>query len=64
MILRLSDQMAGKTICALADAMAWPAVAFVKKYPEEFAARCVPPADMDLVREWIGRHDHILPRAS
>ncbi len=63
-ILRLSDNMAGKTICALADAMAWPAVAFVKKYPEEFAALCREPVDMAFLAEVIGRHDHILPRAS
>jgi NADH-quinone oxidoreductase subunit F len=63
-ILRLSDQMAGKTICALADAMAWPAVAFIKKYPEDFAALCEGPVDMEALRSAVGRHDHILPRAS
>src|SRR5687768_1416389 len=44
-ILRISDLMAGKTICALADAMAWPAVAFIKKYPEEFAQLLTGPVD-------------------
>ena len=63
-ILRLSDNMAGKTICALADAMAWPAVAFVKKYPREFAERCREPVDLALLGELVGKHDHILPRAS
>ena len=64
-ILRLSDQMAGgKTICALADAMAWPAVAFIKKYPEDFADLCAEPVDMDALSAAVGRHDHILPRAS
>jgi NADH-quinone oxidoreductase subunit F len=63
-ILRVSDLMAGKTICALADAMAWPAVAFIKKYPQEFAALCAGPVDMDGLAEAVGRHDHILPKAS
>jgi NADH-quinone oxidoreductase subunit F len=63
-ILRISDQMAGKTICALADAMAWPAVAFIKKYPDEFAALCREPVDMESLRVEISKHDHILPRAS
>jgi len=63
-ILRLSDNMVGKTICALADAMAWPAVAFIKKYPQEFAALCPEPVDMQSLAAAIGKVDHILPRAS
>ena len=63
-ILRLSDQMVGKTICALADALAWPAVAFIKKYPEDFAALCAEPVDREALAAAVGRHDHILPRAS
>ena len=63
-ILRISDLMAGKTICALADAMAWPAVAFIKKYPEEFAALCRETVDMESLRAEVSKHDHILPRAS
>ena len=42
----------------------WPAVAFIKKYPEEFAALCAEPVDMDGLAAAVGRHDHILPRAS
>jgi len=63
-VLRISDNMAGKTICALADAMAWPAVAFVKKYPEEFAELLTGPVDLDAIRAAVGRVDHILPKAS
>ncbi|MFN2383994.1 MAG: NADH-quinone oxidoreductase subunit NuoF [Gemmatimonadota bacterium] len=63
-ILRLADGMAGKTICALADAMAWPAVAFIKKYPEDFAALCVGPVDRASLAGAVGQHDHILPKAS
>ena len=63
-ILRISDLMAGKTICALADAMAWPAVAFIKKYPEEFAQLLTGPVDRDAIRAAVGKHDHILPKAS
>jgi NADH-quinone oxidoreductase subunit F len=64
MILRISDLMAGKTICALADAMAWPAVAFIKKYPDDFAALCAEPVDLGALAAEVGRRDHILPRAS
>jgi NADH-quinone oxidoreductase subunit F len=63
-ILRISDLMAGKTICALADAMAWPAVAFIKKYPEEFAQLLSGPVDRDAISAEVAKHDHILPRAS
>jgi NADH-quinone oxidoreductase subunit F len=62
--LRISDNMAGKTICALADALAWPVVAFIKKYPEDFAACLREPVDLDALAEEVSRHDHILPRAS
>jgi len=62
-ILRLSDHMAGKTICALADALAWPSVAFIKKYPEEFAELCVEEIDLDALDASVGRVDHILPKA-
>ena len=36
LIRRLSDNMMGKTICALADGAAMPALALVKKYRSEF----------------------------
>lgn len=62
--LWIADAMAGKTICALADALAWPVVAFIKKYPGDFAD-CMPvPVDMEGLAEVVARHDHILPRAS
>jgi NADH-quinone oxidoreductase subunit F len=63
-VLELADAMAGKTICALADAMAWPAVAFIKNYPEDFAELCEGDVDLDALEEAVSRHDHILPRAS
>ncbi|HUP00005.1 MAG TPA: NADH-quinone oxidoreductase subunit NuoF [Gemmatimonadota bacterium] len=63
-ILRLSDAMAGKTICALADALAWPSVAFIKKYPQDFAALCPDPVDLESLAAVVGEHDHILPKAS
>ena len=56
--------MAGKTICALADAMAWPAVAFIKNYPEDFAELCEGDVDLGALEEAVSRHEHILPRAS
>lgn len=63
-ILRLADGMAGKTICALADALAWPAVAFIKKYPQDFAAHLLEPVDLAEIESAVGKHDHILPKAS
>ena len=38
LVRRLSDNMMGKTICALADGAAMPALALVKKYRSEFEA--------------------------
>jgi NADH-quinone oxidoreductase subunit F len=62
--LWIADAMAGKTICALADALAWPTVAFIKKYPEDFAACMGEPVDLDRLAAEVGKVDHILPRAS
>ena len=56
--------MAGKTICALADALAWPVVAFIKKYPEDFASSMSGAVDMDALAAAVARNDHILRRAS
>ena len=36
LIERVSNQMMGKTICALSDAAAMPALSFVKKFRHEF----------------------------
>jgi NADH-quinone oxidoreductase subunit F len=33
------SQIAGHTICAFGEALAWPAQAFIRKFPEEFAKR-------------------------
>ncbi len=35
----VADQVEGHTICAFGEALAWPAQAFIKKFPEEFKAR-------------------------
>ena len=47
-IVSVSEGMLGRTICPLADAMAMPAISFVKKFRPEFeahaAGRCCPPA--------------------
>lgn len=32
----ISDNMTGKTICVLADALAMPVVSYIKKFPEDF----------------------------
>ena len=36
LIVKISDHMMGKTICALSDAAAMPAISFVKKFRNEF----------------------------
>ncbi len=36
LVLRVSKQMMGKTICALSDAAAMPAISFVEKFRDEF----------------------------
>jgi NADH-quinone oxidoreductase subunit F len=62
--LWIADAMAGKTICALADALAWPTVAFMKKYPDDFAASMGEPVDLDALAAEVAKVDHILPKAS
>ena len=46
LVLNISGNITGNTICPFGDAAAWPAAAFIKKYREEFEAhitqkRCV-----------------------
>ena len=62
--LWIADAMAGKTICALADALAWPTVAFMKKYPDDFATSMGEPVDLDALAAEVAKVDHILPKAS
>ena len=38
LLLDLSDQMTGKTICVLSDSCAAPVVSGIKKFPREFEA--------------------------
>ena len=38
LLLDLSDQMTGKTICVLSDSCAAPVVSGIQKFPEEFEA--------------------------
>lgn len=37
-VMTVAQKMAGRTICALSDAAAGPAISIVKKFPEEFEA--------------------------
>ena len=42
----VSNNIAGKTICAFGEACSWPTMSFLAKFPEEFAARAkkqIPP---------------------
>jgi NADH-quinone oxidoreductase subunit F len=40
LLLDLCDQMEGRTVCALADAAAWPVRWTVKRFRDEFEAKC------------------------
>jgi NADH-quinone oxidoreductase subunit F len=40
LLLDLGDQMEGRTICAFADAAVWPVRNTVKRFREEFEAKC------------------------
>lgn len=39
---QICDQMEGRTICALADAAAWPVRWTIRRFREEFEAKCKP----------------------
>ena len=39
LVQSVCSQIEGHTICAFGEALAWPAKAFIKKFPEEFKAR-------------------------
>ena len=40
LLLELCDQMEGRTVCALADAAAWPVRNTIKRFREDFEAKC------------------------
>lgn len=42
LLLDLTVQMEGRTICALADAAAWPVRHTIERFREEFEAKCRP----------------------
>ena len=44
LLLDLCDQMEGRTVCALADAAAWPVRWGIKRFRDEFEAKCKPTA--------------------
>ncbi len=44
LLLDLCDQMEGRTVCALADAAAWPVRNTIKRFREDFERRCRPAA--------------------
>ncbi len=41
LLLELCDQMEGRTVCALADAAAWPVRNTINRFREDFENRCV-----------------------
>ncbi len=42
LLLELCDQMEGRTVCALADAAAWPVRNTINRFRDEFEAKCKP----------------------
>ncbi|MDE2835750.1 MAG: NADH-quinone oxidoreductase subunit NuoF [Bacteroidota bacterium] len=42
LLLDLCDQMEGRTVCALADAAAWPVRNTIRRFREDFEKRCKP----------------------
>jgi len=42
-LVKVADNIAGKTICAFGEACSWPVQSFVAKFREEFTARSVKP---------------------
>ena len=42
LLLQLCDQMEGRTVCALADAAAWPVRNTIQRFRDEFEAKCRP----------------------
>ena len=40
LLLDLCDQMEGRTVCALADAAAWPVRWGIRRFRDEFEAKC------------------------
>ncbi len=42
LLIDLCSQMEGRTVCALADAAAWPVRHTITRFREEFEARCLP----------------------
>ncbi len=46
----IADGIAGNTICALGDAVAWPMLAFLTKYRSEFEAKLAKPASQRMER--------------
>jgi NADH-quinone oxidoreductase subunit F len=47
LLIDLCDQMEGRTVCALADAAAWPVRWTVTRFREEFEAKCKQPVLAD-----------------
>ena len=39
LVTSVANQIEGHTICAFGEALAWPAKAFIQKFPEDFKAR-------------------------
>src|SRR5690625_7577744 len=42
LLLDLTTQMEGRTVCALADAAAWPVRHTIQRFRSEFEAKCKP----------------------
>ena len=51
-LVKIADNIAGKTICAFGEACSWPVQSFVAKFPEEFAAKAKKPTPPPMPPEY------------
>ena len=51
-LVKVADNIAGKTICAFGEACAWPVQSFVAKFREEFVGKAVKPVPPPMPPEY------------
>jgi NADH-quinone oxidoreductase subunit F len=47
LLANVADNIAGRTICAMGEATAWPVQSFIAKFRDEFEAACAPKENSD-----------------
>jgi len=68
MLVKIGDNIAGKTICAFGEACSWPTQSFVAKFREEFTAKSTkeipPPMPPEYTAEELIENEKIEPVAA